>query len=197
MPECTNHPGKEGMYRCGRCRKYFCLVCVELIDDKAYCFECLKEIVKESREETKKSLTVRVGASSLVALMIAIVSLSSSIPAVMYLYKYSMEYSTGGIYEPPSKAIMANALFLVIGVAFLVLSAGLATTKSWAYRYGLVISAVTFIIELIRVFSYAGGIEAMLGNSEGNANAFFIIMFMGSFVLFLAILGSRKELLGW
>jgi len=86
MPECINHPGKEGIYKCARCKRHFCLVCVELIGDKAYCFDCLKEIVKESREGTVKSLTMKVMVSSIVSLMIAVVSLYNALPLLLVIY---------------------------------------------------------------------------------------------------------------
>jgi hypothetical protein len=192
MRECINHPGKDGVYRCARCRRYFCPVCVELIGDKAYCYECLKEIVKESRENIKKSLTLRVGVSSIVALMIALMSLHNSVPALMYVYN-----NPSGMYEPFSNALIINAFSFVMGLAFLFLSIGLATTAKWTYNYGMVISAVNFIVELLKILNSRGGIELILSNPQSDATAFFIIMVVGSLMLFIAILGSRKELLGW
>lgn len=192
MPECVNHPGKEGVYRCSRCRKYFCPVCVELIGDRAYCYECLKEIVKESRENVKKSLTLKVGISSLVSLLMAIVSFDKSVPILEYIYKNST-----GIYEPVSGALVYPILWLLIGIAFLVLSVGLASTRKWTYRYGIAISVVAFVVEVFITMKAPGGLEAILNSPQSEAGAFFIIIIFGSFILFISILSSRRELLGW
>jgi len=192
MAECINHPGKEGIYKCARCKRHFCSVCVELIDDKAYCFDCLKEIVKESREGAVKSLTVRVIISSLVSLLIAVVSLHTAMALLLYMYRNLM-----GNYEPLSAITQNDALYFVIGLAFLALSIGLATTKRWSYRYGIVVNTITFAIGIARAVSFPGGIEAILSTPQSDAAAFFVVMTLGPLILLLAILGSRKELAGW
>ncbi|MCX6776571.1 MAG: hypothetical protein NTY73_01195 [Candidatus Micrarchaeota archaeon] len=192
MSECINHPGKEGMYKCARCKRHFCLVCVELIGEKAYCFDCLKEIVKESREGKVKSLTMKVMVSSIVSLMIAVVSLYNALPLLRLIYKNLM-----GSYEPLSIITPNDTLYFATGLAFLALSVGLATTKRWAYKYGIVVSAVAFVIGIVNAMSFPGGIEGILSTPQSNATALFIIMAVGPLILLVSILGSRKELLGW
>jgi len=192
MAECINHPGKEGIYKCARCKRHFCLVCVELIDDKAYCFDCLKEIVKESREGTVKSLTIRVIISSLVSLLIAAVSLHNAMNVLLLIYKNLM-----GNYESVGSITQNDAIYFVTGLAFLALSVGLATTKRWSYRYGIVISTIAFAIGVVKALSFPGGIPAILSTPQSDAAALFIVMALGPLLLLLAILGSRKELVGW
>jgi len=191
MSECINHPGKEGMYKCARCKRHFCLVCVELIGEKAYCFDCLKEIVKESREGKVKSLTMKVMVSSIVSLMIAVVSLYNARQLLLVMYNDLM----GG--SEPLGITTNNAMYLALGLAFLALSVGLATTKRWAYKYGIVVSAVAFVIGIVNAMSFPGGIEGILSTPQSNATALFIIMAVGPLILLVSILGSRKELLGW
>jgi len=87
-------------------------------------------------------------------------------------------------------------LYFAIGLAFLALSAGLAATKGWAYRYGIVISAVAFVIGIVNAMSFPGGIGTILSTPQSDVAALFIIMALGPLILLLAILGSRKELVG-
>lgn len=191
MSECVNHPGKEGIYKCARCKRHFCSVCVELIDDKAYCFDCLKEIVKESREERVKSLTLKLMVSGIISFIIAVVSLYNARQLLLVMYDNLM----GG--SEPLGITTNNAMYLALGLAFLALSVGLIVTKRWAYRYGMVISAVAFIIGVDNAMSFPGGISKILSTPQSNETAFFIIMALGPLIVLLAILGSRKELVGW
>ncbi|MCX6775545.1 MAG: hypothetical protein NT130_01720 [Candidatus Micrarchaeota archaeon] len=167
------------------------MVCVELIGDKAYCFDCLKEIVKESREGTVKSLTMKVMVSSVVSLMIAVVSLYNALPLLLLIYKNMM-----GSYEPLSIIAPKDMLYFAIGLAFLALSVGLAATKGWAYGCGIVISAVAFVIGIVNSMSFPGGVGTILSTPQSDVAALFIIMALGPLILLLAILGSRKELVG-
>lgn len=194
MAECINHPGKEGIYRCSRCKKHFCLACVEVIDDKAYCYDCLKEIVKEVREESRRSLTITVLVASLLSLLLVIVSLNDSYPLLEYIPKY-IYASTAGLHESLSYTLLYQAPSLVIGLAFLVLSFGLATTKKWSYRYGIVISAVTIIVELVKAMNIPGGMEFFISNPLSNLGVW--IMIVGPLMVLIAVFESRKELLGW
>ncbi|NYZ78741.1 hypothetical protein H0N99_01190 [Candidatus Micrarchaeota archaeon] len=196
MAECVNHPGKEGIYRCTRCRKHFCLACVELIDDKAYCYDCLKEIVKEVREETRKSLTMSILVASLLALLLTIVSLHDSYGLLAYIpmYIYKASFGSGG---PFDNAMLSEAPSLIIGLAFLALSSGLATTKKWSYRYGIVVCVITFILELTKALNIPGGMEYFENNLMSNVSVFYGIMIMGPLLVLIAIFGNRRELTGW
>lgn len=196
MAECINHPGKEGIYRCARCRKHFCLACVELIDDKAYCYDCLKEIVKEVRGESRKSLTISILVASFLSLLLTIVSLHDSYGLLVYIpmYIYKTSLGSGG---PFDIAMLSEAPSLIIGLAFLVLSSGLATTKKWSYRYGIVVCVITFILELTKAMNIPGGMEYFENNLMSNVSVFYGIMIMGSLLVLIAIFGSRRELTGW
>jgi len=191
MPDCVNHPGKEGIYRCARCKRYFCPICVELISDKAYCYECLKEIVRESREEARKGLTLKLGVGSILAFLIALASLKDAIPFLIYIYKNSV-----GFYEPYSPDLIPYVFSFIVGLVLLALSLGLATTKRWAYRYGIAISFVIFIVNFLKAFS-SGVVEKALANPYSLEGAFFVTTVIGPFVLFAIVISSRKELLGW
>ncbi|MEM3555806.1 MAG: hypothetical protein QXF56_03770 [Candidatus Micrarchaeia archaeon] len=191
MPNCVNHPGKEGIYRCARCKRYFCTICVELIGDKAYCYECLKEIVRESREEARKGLTLKLGVGSVLALLIALASLRDAIPFLLYVYKNSV-----GFYEPYSPYLIPYVFSFIIGLVLLALSLGLATTSRWAYRYGIAITFIILVINFLKAFS-TGMADRMLANPYGSEAAFFGTMVLGPFLLFAIVLISRKELLGW
>jgi hypothetical protein len=196
LAECINHPGKEGIYRCARCRKHFCLACVELIDDKAYCYDCLKEIVKEVRGESRKSLTISILVASFLSLLLTIVSLHDSYGLLVYIpmYIYKTSLGSGG---PFDIAMLSEAPSLIIGLAFLVLSSGLATTKKWSYRYGIVVCVITFILELTKAMNIPGGMEYFENNLMSNVSVFYGIMIMGSLLVLIAIFGSRRELTGW
>ncbi len=196
MAECINHPGKEGIYKCARCKKHFCLACVELIDDKAYCYDCLKEIVKEVREETVKSLTLKILAASLLALLIAIVSLHDSYQLLGYLPVFVYNNSIG-LHETFNNSLLSEAPSLAIGLASLALGAGLATTNKWSYRAGIIISVITFIVELMRAMNLPGGIEFFRDNPTSNVSLFYGIMVIGPLLVLVAVFGSRKELVGW
>lgn len=77
MPvECVNHPGKEALYKCTRCKKNYCAVCIELIDDRPYCFDCLKEIVRKSMSESRKGLTLNLMVAAMIAVVIALMSIA-------------------------------------------------------------------------------------------------------------------------
>jgi predicted nucleic acid-binding Zn ribbon protein len=196
LAECINHPGKEGIYKCARCKKHFCLACVELIDDKAYCYDCLKEIVKEVREETRKSLTLRILMASLLALLVAIVSLHDSYLLLEYIPVYIYK-NTVGPREPFNNELLSDAPSLVIGLAFFALSAGLATTKGWSYRYGIVVCVISFVVELMRAMNLPGGIEFFKNNPTSNTSLFYAIMIIGPLMVLIAVAGSRRELTGW
>lgn len=194
MAECINHPGKEGIYRCSKCKKHFCLACVELIEDKAYCYDCLREIVKEVREDTKKSLTLQILFASLLALLVAIVSLRQSYTLLAYIPGYVYARSVG------SKVAFDNTLLyevpaLVIGLGFLALCAGLATTKKWSYRYGLIVSVIVFVYELVEAMNYPGGIDLL--KADPNLSIFYGIMVIVPILVLVLVFGSRRELLGW
>lgn len=191
MPECVNHPGKEAMYRCARCGRYFCTICVELIGEKAYCYECLKEIVRETREEGRRGLTLKVGVAAILAFLIALASFRDSIPFLVYVYENSF-----GFYRPFSRELVPYILSFVIGLVFLALSLGLGTTRKWSYKYGIAISVVVLVIQFLKVLS-TGIVGEMLNDPYSPAAIIFIAMVIGPFMLFALILISRKELLGW
>jgi hypothetical protein len=196
LAECINHPGKEGIYRCAKCKKHFCLACVELIDDKAYCYDCLKEIVKEVREETVKSLTLKILIAALLALLVAIVSMHKSYELLQYMPGYIYKMSVGS-HEPFNTNLLSNVPALVIGLAFLALGGGLAATKKWSYRYGLVICIVSFVVELMDAMNIQGGIEFFQSYPLSETSLFYGIMVIGPLFILIAVFGSRRELTGW
>jgi hypothetical protein len=185
LAECINHPGKEGIYRCARCKKHFCLACVELIDDKAYCYDCLKEIVKEVREESRKSLTLMILGASLLALLLATVNLRDA-----YLKVTSHDSNMLLGYAP------FYAYNLVIGVAFLVLSFGLAVTEKWSYRYGITLTVITLVVELLMAMNTQGGIEFFVSNPLSNLSLLYGIMILGPLFILIILFESRRELGG-
>lgn len=196
MAECINHPGKEGIYRCSRCKKHFCLACVELIDDKAYCYDCLKEIVKEVREDTRKSFTLHVLFASLLALLLAIVSLHDSYTLIEYIPVYVYKNSLG-TQEAFDNTLLSQVPSLAMGIGFLALCVGLATTKKWSYRYGLILSAIVFVFELFKAMNIPEGVEFFKNNPLSNLSVFYAIMVVGPLLVLVTVFGSRKELIGW
>jgi hypothetical protein len=168
---------------------------VELIDDKAYCYDCLKEIVKDVRGETRKSLTMRILAASLLALLVAIVSLHDAYALLEYLPTYIYRMSVGS-HDTFDSSLLAWTPSLIIGLAFLALGFGLATTKKWSYWYGIALSAVILIFDLIGAINL-GGISYFMDNPMSNVSLFHEAMMIGPLLLLVAVFGSRRELTGW
>jgi hypothetical protein len=193
LAECINHPGKEGICRCARCKKHFCMACVELIDDKAYCYDCLKEIVKEVRGETRKSLTLKILAASLLALLVAIVSLHDAYALLEYLPMYIYRMSVGS-HETFDSSLLVWTPSLIIGLAFLALGSGLAATKKWSYWYGVALCVVILIFELIGA-NNLGGVDYFMDNPTSNVSLFHEAMIIGPLLILVAVFGSRRELI--
>lgn len=195
MSECINHPGKEGIYKCTRCKKHFCLACVELIDDKAYCYDCLKEIVKEVREEARKSLTLRILAASLLAFLVAILGLyySSALLERIPVYVYM---TSRGSQETFNSSLLSEAPSLMMGLAFLILGIGLATTNRWSYWYGIVLCLVALIFGLTGAMNL-GGIDYFMNNATSSLGLFYECIVIGPLLILVAVFESKRELTGW
>jgi hypothetical protein len=168
---------------------------VELIDEKAYCYDCLKEIVKDVRGESRKALTVSILVASLLSLLLAIVSLHDAYGLIVYIstYLYNGYLISGKAFD---STMLPEAPSLIIGLAFLVLSYGLAVTSRWSYKYSIVICVITFIFELTDAMNRIS-IEFLQKNPTSVLSIFYGIMVIGSLLVLIAVLESRRELTGW
>ena len=51
---CTLHPSREAVALCPICHRPFCRECVTEHDDRIVCAACIRNLVAESRDDTRK-----------------------------------------------------------------------------------------------------------------------------------------------
>jgi len=180
MASCYNHRDREAVVKCRRCGKGYCDACVDKLGETYYCFDCMKEMIQESREPERTSkLNAALAAGAFIQLAIGIVllwagraTLSALIAAAQAGNAQAFLMAGGG----------ASALAVPIAGALLCvgLAVGIFANKKLAYYLGLL-----FNIALLGYNAYG------LSNRTVAEPALSIVLIAGPLIVLLALLLNR------
>jgi predicted nucleic acid-binding Zn ribbon protein len=199
MPvECINHPGKEALYKCTVCKKDYCAVCIELVDDRPYCFDCLKEIVKKTRSESKKGLTMNLMVAAMIAVVIALMSIALTPGLIELLFKIGSDLTAIRQMNVQQLQGLTYATLLVL------MAVGILTTNYLSFYVGIGLNVFVLIAEVIgfsrgEVFGAAKGecfYTTLMKYPLSNCTPLFIFFVIGPLILLITLLDSRDELVG-
>lgn len=196
--KCVNHPDRDAVYRCTVCKKHYCAACVELIDNKPYCFDCLKGIVRKTRSEITKGLTLNLMVAAMIAVLIAVMSITLTPDLIDLFFKASRDLTAFTKITALQLQGLAYAV-LLIAVAF-----GIFTTKAWSFYLGILLNALVLMIGIVgfvrgEVFGASKGecyLTTLANFPLSICTSLFIVFVMGPTILLIVILSSKKELVG-
>ena len=199
MPvECVNHPGKEALYKCTLCKKNYCAICTELVDDRPYCFDCLKEIVRKTRSESKKGLTINLMIAAMIAVVIALMSIALTPGLIELLIKIGSDLTAIRHMSVQQLQGLTYATLLIL------MAVGILTTNYLSFYLGIGLNAFVLIAEVIgfskgEVFGAARGecyYATLLKYPLSNCTPLLIFFVLGPLILLITLLSSRNELIG-
>jgi len=177
MASCANHPEEEAVVKCRRCGRNFCGACVDKLAETSYCFECLKAMIRETREPEASKLNAAIAGGALIQLLIGIMLVWASkgdISSLVASFQKGVaeEWLRGGgaaAIAPPFVGA-----FLCVLLAVLIFA-----NKRLALLLGLVFNSV--------LLAY-NGYSAMGGKAEP---ALSIVLVGGPLLVILALLMNR------
>ncbi len=162
MVRCVNHPDREAVAKCRRCGRNFCEADLEEVGNYHYCFECLKEISRESRGAQHGQTT---------AMLILGVLICVGLGTFLFLGQLNNYIALinaariGGI--DALKAALTTAMILTIlpmtalVLLYYALAVGLMEARGWSLAFALLLNCAVVAWKLYGFF--VGQREPLLG----------------------------------
>lgn len=167
MAECANHPGRQAVLRCVKCKRWYCESCAEGSDTNAYCFSCLQDIAMKTKQVKYGSAANMIILGAALSAALGILLLYEDVGVIAFP---SIQFSVKALQGFASTPGAQTAGLALGGMTiYFILAIGIIANRKWSYYLGLLANAGVFYWKSNELYLGIGGPTGVILYGEALA----------------------------